>query len=77
MPPTPDASPAQAMRPDGHEDADVRRSSRGKDKPNVDTPIYALQQDFVQIETTTQQKQQYCKNGCFISISKNNVDCPL
>jgi hypothetical protein len=32
------------MRPDGHKDADVRRSIHGKDKPNVDTPIYALQQ---------------------------------
>jgi hypothetical protein len=32
------------MRPDGHKDADVRRSLLGKDKPNVDTPIYASQQ---------------------------------
>jgi hypothetical protein len=44
MPRAPDASPAEAMRPDGHKDADVRRSSLGKDKPNVDTPVYALQQ---------------------------------
>jgi hypothetical protein len=43
-PRTPDASSAEAMRPDGQKDADVRRSSLGRDKPNVDTPVYALQQ---------------------------------
>jgi hypothetical protein len=43
MPRTPDAFPAQAMRPDGHKDADVRRSCLGKDKPNVDTFTFALQ----------------------------------
>jgi hypothetical protein len=43
MPRTPDAFPAQAMRPDGHTDADVRRSCCGRDKPNVDTFTFALQ----------------------------------
>jgi hypothetical protein len=44
MPRTPDASPAEAMRPDGHKDAGVRRSFLRTDKPNVDTHAYALQQ---------------------------------
>jgi hypothetical protein len=43
MPRTPDAFPAQAMRPDGHKDADVRRSFLGKDNPNVDTSTFSLQ----------------------------------
>jgi hypothetical protein len=43
MPRTPDAFPAQAMRPDGHEDADVRRSLLGKDNPTVDTSTFSLQ----------------------------------
>jgi hypothetical protein len=43
MPRTPDAFPAQAMRPDGHKDADVRRSSLGKDNPNVDTSTFSSQ----------------------------------
>jgi hypothetical protein len=42
MPRTPGAFPAQAKHPDGHKDADVRRSVLGKDKPNVDTSIFAL-----------------------------------
>jgi hypothetical protein len=43
MPRTPDAFPAQAMRPDGHKDADVRRSYLGRDEPNVVTFIFAVQ----------------------------------
>ena len=43
MPRTPAALPAQAMRPDGHKDADVRRSLLGKDNPNVNTSTFSLQ----------------------------------
>ena len=43
MPRTPDAVPAQAMHPDGHKDADVRRSFLGKDNPNADTSTFSLQ----------------------------------
>jgi hypothetical protein len=43
MPRTPDAFPAQAMRPDGHKDADVRRSLLGKDNPIVDTSTFSSQ----------------------------------
>ena len=43
MPRTPDAFPAQAMRPDGHKDADVRQCFLGKDSPNVDTSTFSLQ----------------------------------
>jgi hypothetical protein len=43
MPRTPDALPAQAMRPDGHKDADVRRSLLWRGKPNVDTATFSLQ----------------------------------
>jgi hypothetical protein len=43
MPRTPDAFPAQAMRPDGHKDADVRRSLLGKDNPTADTSTFSLQ----------------------------------
>jgi hypothetical protein len=42
MPRTPDAFPAQAMRPDGDKDADVRRSCLGEDKPSVGTCTFAL-----------------------------------
>ena len=43
MPRTPDTFPAQAMRPDGDKDADVRRSCLGEDKLNVGTFTFALQ----------------------------------
>ncbi len=43
MPRTPDPFPAQAMRLDGHKDADVRRSLLGKDDPTVDTSTFSLQ----------------------------------
>jgi hypothetical protein len=43
MPRTPDAFPAQAMRPDGHKDADVRRSCLGKDSLNASTSTFSLQ----------------------------------